>query len=40
MVAAPAGTSGRSELEFELMDRAAGVTREVESSFFGPAAAP
>jgi polyferredoxin len=40
MVAAPAGTSGRSELEFELSNREAGVTREVESSFFGPAAAP
>ena len=39
MVAAPAGTSGRSGLAFVLTDDT-GVTSEVESSFFGPAAAP
>jgi hypothetical protein len=38
-VTAPAGTQGRSDLAFALSD-SNGVTREVQSSFFGPASAP
>jgi len=40
MVTAPDGTVGRSALRLAVTERGAGFTREVDSSFFGPAPPP
>ena len=40
VVVAPAGTSGRHPLTFSITSQADDHTREIESSFFGPATAP
>jgi hypothetical protein len=40
MVTAPDGTTGRSALRLAITAPATGITREVDSSFFGPAPAP